>query len=74
MEAVKVLLGIGEVLSGRILSFNGLDLGFNEIRLERNKHCPLCGENPEITELHEYQMNYCAAKVKSVISEQESRD
>lgn len=74
MEAIKVYLGIGEVLSGRVLSFNGLDIGFNEIMLEKNKHCPLCGENPEITELHEYQMNYCASKVKSILKDSEEEE
>jgi adenylyltransferase/sulfurtransferase len=68
MEAVKVLLGIGETLAGRILTFNGLDLTFNEIRLEKNRKCPLCGENPEIRELVEYEMNYCASKVKGATS------
>jgi len=43
MEAVKVLLGIGSPLVGRVLFYDGLDAGFDEMRLERNPQCPLCG-------------------------------
>ncbi|MCR4435326.1 MAG: HesA/MoeB/ThiF family protein [Clostridiales bacterium] len=66
LEAVKLLLGIGETLSGRMLFYDGLSMSVNEVVVERNKNCPLCGENPTITELEEYEMNYCAAKVKDV--------
>jgi molybdopterin-synthase adenylyltransferase len=55
MEAVKVLLGIGETLSGRILFYNGLSMSINEIKLERNKNCPLCGEHPTIKKLEQYE-------------------
>ncbi len=44
LEAVKVLLGIGSTLSGRVLFFDGLEPGFEEMRLERNPACPLCGK------------------------------
>jgi sulfur-carrier protein adenylyltransferase/sulfurtransferase len=54
LEAIKVSLGIGEVLSGRVLLFDGLDMSFREIMLEKNKSCKLCGEHPEITELVQY--------------------
>ena len=43
LEAVKVLLGIGSTLCGRVLFFDGLEPGFEEMRLERNPACPLCG-------------------------------
>jgi len=43
LEAVKVLLGIGSTLSGRVLFFDGLDARFDEMHLERNPRCPLCG-------------------------------
>lgn len=51
LEAVKVLLGTGQTLSGRILAFNGLDLSFREIEWKRKSTCPLCGEGPSIKEL-----------------------
>lgn len=66
LEAVKVILGIGETLSGRVLFFDGLDMSFREMKLEKNKNCPLCGENPSIKELVQYEMNYCANKVKNM--------
>ena len=44
LEAVKVLLGIGSTLCGRVLFFDGLEPGFEEMRLERNPACPLCGK------------------------------
>ena len=43
LEAVKVLLGIGSSLGGRVLFFDGLGLGFEEMRLERNPGCAACG-------------------------------
>jgi adenylyltransferase/sulfurtransferase len=46
LEAVKVLLGIGATLSGRVLFFDGLDARFDEMNLERNPRCPLCGPQP----------------------------
>lgn len=64
LEAVKVILGIGEILSGRVLVFDGLDMSFREIKLDKSLNCSLCGENPSITELTQYEMNFCASKVK----------
>ncbi len=48
LEVVKLLLGIGATLSGRILSFDGLKLEFREIPWSRRVSCPLCGEHPSI--------------------------
>ncbi|HHV99605.1 MAG TPA: HesA/MoeB/ThiF family protein [Clostridiaceae bacterium] len=45
LEAVKVILGIGRTLSGRILTFDGLNLDFRTIDWKRKSNCPLCGEN-----------------------------
>jgi adenylyltransferase/sulfurtransferase len=66
LEAVKVILGIGETVSGRVLFFDGLDMSFREMKLEKNKNCRLCGENPGIKELSQYEMNYCASKIKNI--------
>lgn len=66
LEAVKVILGIGAILTGRLLIFDGLDMSFREIKLDKNLNCPLCGENPSIKELTQYEMNYCASKVNKV--------
>ncbi len=53
-EALKEILGIGQSMSGRFLQFDALDLSFREIKIERNRNCPLCGENPTINDLIEY--------------------
>jgi len=53
-EAVKLILGEGESLIGRLLLFNALQMRFRELRLRRNPDCPLCGDNPTIHELIDY--------------------
>ncbi|WP_084667114.1 HesA/MoeB/ThiF family protein [Thermanaeromonas toyohensis] len=53
-EVLKLLLGIGEGLIGRLLIYNGLEMRFREVRAERNPACPVCGENPRIRTLEEY--------------------
>ena len=53
-EALKILLGIGEPLVGRLLLYDALSMSFNEVRLRRDPRCPLCGENPTIRELQDY--------------------
>ena len=50
-EAVKHLLGIGELLTNELLTYNSLSMEFRKIALKRNPKCPLCGEDPQITEL-----------------------
>jgi molybdopterin/thiamine biosynthesis adenylyltransferase/rhodanese-related sulfurtransferase len=53
-ETLKVLLGIGETLAGRLLLFNALDLSFEFIKLRKNPQCKVCGTNPTITDLIDY--------------------
>jgi adenylyltransferase/sulfurtransferase len=50
-EAVKLLLGIGEPLIGRLLTYDALGMRFREVRLRRDPNCPLCGTSPTITDL-----------------------
>ena len=50
-EAIKVLLGIGEPLIGRLMTYDALGMRFREVRLRRDTDCPLCGERPTITDL-----------------------
>lgn len=50
-EAIKYLLGIGDLLTGRLLTYNAKSLKFREIAIKRNAKCPVCGEHPAITEL-----------------------
>ncbi len=55
-EILKLALGKGSSLIGRLLLFNALDMKFRELKLRRDPKCPLCGENPTITELIDYEM------------------
>ncbi len=50
-EAVKLLLGIGEPLIGRLLTYDALGMRFREVRLRRDPKCPLCGTSPTIKDL-----------------------
>src|SRR5690349_2993431 len=54
-EAVKLILGVGEPLVGRLLLYDALAMRFRELKLRRNPECPVCGDNPTITELIDYQ-------------------
>lgn len=54
-ETIKLLLGIGKPLVGRLLLYNALDMEFRELRLRKDPECPVCGENPTVTELIDYQ-------------------
>jgi adenylyltransferase/sulfurtransferase len=54
-QAITMLLGKGEPLIGRLLLFNALDMKFKELKLRKNPHCPICGPNPTIKELIDYE-------------------
>lgn len=54
-EAVKILLGKGETLAGRLLRFDAMGMRFEEFALRRDPHCPICGEAPTIHELQDYE-------------------
>ncbi len=54
-ETVKLIVGQGEPLVGRLLMYDSLAMTFREIRLRRDPNCPLCGDNPTITELVNYE-------------------
>jgi sulfur-carrier protein adenylyltransferase/sulfurtransferase len=54
-ETVKLILGIGEPLIGRLLLYDALGMSFREMKLRRDPNCPVCGENPTVTELIDYQ-------------------
>ena len=58
-EAIKLAAGIGEPLVGRLLLFDALSTEFNEVRIERRADCPVCGDQPTITEYIDY-VEFCA--------------
>lgn len=60
-EVIKLLLGVGESLAGRLLIFDALALSFREVRLRRNPECPVCGDEPTVTELIDYE-GFCGVE------------
>jgi len=61
MEAIKLILGIGDSLVGRLLHIDTLSLRFREFKLRRDRDCPVCGENPSIVEPIDYEQ-FCSAR------------
>ena len=60
-EAIKVLLGIGEPLIGRLMTYDALGMRFREVKLRRDPKCPLCGEHPTIKDLSVHRTGDAAA-------------
>jgi len=54
-ETIKHILGIGHGLVGKLLVFEGIDMDFRRLNLRRNPACPLCGDNPTVTGLIDYE-------------------
>ena len=61
MEVLKLILGAGKSLVGRLLLFDGLEMSFRELKLRKNPECPLCGENATITSLIDYY-EFCGVR------------
>ena len=58
-EAIKYVLGIGDLLNGNLLSYDALNMEFRKIKLLQNKKCQVCGESPTIQELIDYEQSAC---------------
>lgn len=58
-EAIKLVLGIGTSLNGHLLLFDALDMSFQKVRLRHNPNCAICGEEPTIKELIDYEQ-FCS--------------
>jgi len=67
-EILKLALGVGHSLLGRLLLFNALDMKFRELKLRRDPQCPICGENPTIKHLIDYQQ-FCGMKTQTTVAE-----
>lgn len=65
IEGIKLLLKIGNPLIGRLLHYDALRGTFRELRLEKDRSCPLCGENPTIHTLIDYEL-FCSASYARV--------
>jgi adenylyltransferase/sulfurtransferase len=57
-EVIKLILGNGSPLVGRLLLVDALNMRFRELKLRKNPECPVCGDHPTVTELIDYQ-NFC---------------
>jgi molybdopterin/thiamine biosynthesis adenylyltransferase/rhodanese-related sulfurtransferase len=55
LETIKLILGIGEPLIGKLLLFDALKMKFRELKLRKDPECPVCGENPTVKELIDYE-------------------
>ena len=64
-EAVKLLLGIGDPLIGRLLTYDALGMRFREVKLRRDPKCPLCGESPTIRDLSIHRTGGAACDTSS---------
>ena len=56
VETIKIVLGIGEPLVNKLLLFDALSMEFRTVKLRRDKNCPLCGDDPTVTELIDYEV------------------
>ena len=54
-EAIKVILGLGNTLVNRLLMFDAVDMDFRKVKLRKDPECPVCGDNPTIDELIDYE-------------------
>lgn len=66
VETMKLILGAGEPLVGRLLLIDALSMDFRTVKLRRNPQCPLCGDNPTIHELIDYEV-FCGLKAPAVV-------
>ncbi|MCX7762786.1 MAG: molybdopterin-synthase adenylyltransferase MoeB [Candidatus Kryptonium sp.] len=68
LEAIKLILGVGEPLIGKLLLFDALKMKFRELKLRKNPQCPICGENPTIKELIDYEA-FCGITPEQALRE-----
>jgi len=79
METIKLILGVGDSLIGRLLLFDALKLEFRELKLEKDPDCPVCGRHPSVTRLIDYEAfcgigaepTYAGAEVSAAALKQE---
>src|SRR3954447_11121185 len=64
-EAIKLILGTGELLVGRLMLYDALAMRFRELKLRRNPECPVCGDHPTITKLIDYHQ-FCGVPQQPV--------
>lgn len=67
LQAIKLILGRGRTLIGRLLLFDALNLKFRELKLRKNPDCPICGTEPSVTELIDYEQ-FCGIRGEEQVS------
>ena len=60
-ETIKLILGTGQPLVGRLLLYDAFNMRFRELKLRRDPACPVCGDRPTVTELIDYEQ-FCGMK------------
>jgi sulfur-carrier protein adenylyltransferase/sulfurtransferase len=73
METIKLLLGLGDTLAGRLLIFDALRMTFRELKLKRDPNCPVCGDEPTIRGLIDYE-RFCGIEPETKGNEGMHRD
>ncbi len=68
LETIKLILGIGEPLIGKLLLFDALKMKFRELKLRKNPECPVCGENPTVRELIDYEA-FCGISPEQILQQ-----
>jgi molybdopterin/thiamine biosynthesis adenylyltransferase/rhodanese-related sulfurtransferase len=67
-ETVKLILGIGDLLVGRLLLYDAFTMKFRELKLRRNPECPVCGDHPTVTKLIDYHQ-FCGVPKTPAVPE-----
>ena len=67
VEAIKILLGVGEPLAGRLIFFDALEMEFRQVKIRRDPECPVCGDHPTIKELIDYH-EFCGVPAGAPVS------
>ncbi len=62
VETIKLIIGKGESLIGRMLMLDTMDMSFRTLKVQKNRSCPVCGEDPSVTELIDYEQ-FCGMKI-----------
>ena len=73
IEAIKLILGIGEPLVGRLLMIDTLDMSIRALKIKRNPDCPVCGDHPTLTELIDYEQ-FCGLPSRNGHHASEARE
>ena len=62
-EALKYIIGKGDLLANHLLTFDALKMEFRKLKIKKRVECPVCGKNPQITSLIDYEQTVCDLKL-----------